>query len=286
MTLGTRETITGLVKISRMSGWIFAPIVFLVGFTFYGGILTPLAATQMVLLSFPFALFLYGTNDINDFESDKRNPRKMMLDESTWEKGMARLVERISFVIACLLLVCSLLTLNIWNLIGMILLLFFAHQYSAPPLRLKEKPPLDSFSNGVIYYYAPILLGASYNATILDFSIHVYVIFLCVMGIHSFSTVMDYSADSAAGFKTFAVAFGKRFAAFFTFLVFSLTLLFPGFQSLPVTVFLLVGMAFSIIITIYPAENIASYFLKIMAFLFIIIAIMTIMNYTAIIILR
>ena len=286
MTLGTREAITGLVKISRMSGWIFAPIVFLVGFTFYGGVLNPLAAIQLVLLSFPFALFLYGTNDVNDFESDKHNPRKMLHAESTWEKGMSSLVLRLSLVIACFLLVSSLLTLNIWNLMGMILLLFFAHQYSAPPLRLKEKPPLDSFSNGVIYYYAPILLGASYNAMILDFPIHVYIIFLCVMGIHSFSTVMDYSSVLAAGSKTFAVVFGKRFAALFTFLVFSLTLLFPGFQSLPVTTFLLGGMVFSLTIAIYPAENTASYFLKIMAVLFIILAVITILNYTSIIVLR
>lgn len=274
---------TGLVKISRISGWVFAPLVFLVGFSFYGRVLNPLAVTQILLLSFPFALFLYGINDVNDIESDKLNPRKTILGENIWEKGMASLVLKLSFVIASMLLVSSLLTLNIWNLIGMILLLFFAYQYSAPPLRLKEKPPLDSFSNGVIYYYAPLLLGFSYNATIFDFPIHVYVVFVCVMGIHSFSTVMDYNSDLVAGSKTFAVRFGKRFAAFFTFIIFSLTLLFPEFQILPVTSFLLIGILFSLIIIIYPSEKLASHFLKIMAFIFIIIAILTILSYTPII---
>jgi 4-hydroxybenzoate polyprenyltransferase len=52
------------------------------------------------------------------------------------------------------------------------------------------------------------------------------------MGVHAYSTIGDYKADKKAGYKTFATVFGKRSAAFFAFLTFTMTLFFLKIPSL------------------------------------------------------
>jgi 4-hydroxybenzoate polyprenyltransferase len=94
-----------------------------------------------------------------------------------------------------------------------------------------------------------------------------------MIGIHAFSTVMDYTADLQAGSTTFAVVFGKRLAASFPFIVFSITLQTPEFQRFPIGPCLLVGAVFSFVVVVYPSEKLAHVFLKLMALTFTLLAI-------------
>jgi 4-hydroxybenzoate polyprenyltransferase len=130
-----------------------------------------------------------------------------------------------------LLLLTSFLTLNIANIVGMVLLAFLSYFYSAPLLRFKERPPLDSFANGVGYFFLPFLLGFSFSfsfggSIINNFDVWVDIILItfCVLGFHAFTSIADYTADKKAGYKTFATVFGKRSAAFFALLTFIITL--------------------------------------------------------------
>lgn len=268
-----------LVRISRPAGWLLAPLVFLLGLTAFGAQLSPAAVLQSVLLTVPYCILLYGTNDIYDYETDKLNPRKTTPTGVTVEADLFPLVKKLSSVTAVLLLASSLISLNLLNVVAMLLLLVFYHQYSAPPLRFKEKPPLDSFSNGIIYYYAPLLLGVSYGATFLDIPIQVYYILACVMGVHSFSTVMDYGPDKLAGARTFAVAFGKRAASLFTVIVFTIAFLFSGFQGSAVGCYLISCAVLSGIITVVPSERAARYFFYSMGLAFIVVAIIEVQRY-------
>jgi 4-hydroxybenzoate polyprenyltransferase len=72
-------------------------------------------------------------------------------------------------------------------------------------------------------------LGFSYGGNILEVPGRVYLMALAVMGVHSLSTVMDYTPDKQAGYRTFAVAFGKRAAAFATLIAFVAPRLFGNF---------------------------------------------------------
>jgi 4-hydroxybenzoate polyprenyltransferase len=268
-----------LLKTSRPAGWILAPLVFLLGFTAYGVPLTPVVILQLILLTIPFCLFLYGTNDMYDYHSDKLNPRKTVADQVKVETEYFPFLRTLSIVLIVVLFTSSLLTLNLSNIIGMALLLFFAYAYSAPPLRFKERPPLDSLSNGIIYYYAPVLLGASFGITLLYLPIQVYYITACVMGIHSFSTVMDYSVDKMAGDTTFAVVFGKRVASLFTLIVFTVAFFFSGFLGTVVAYYLLFSAILAGIITIVPSEKFAEYFFYLIGIAFVIIAALEVLRY-------
>lgn len=270
-----------LIKVSRPLGWLIAPLVFLLGLTAFGTPLNPLALSQLFLLSIPYCILLYGVNDIYDYEADKLNPRKSVPDSVEMETEVFPLVKMISAIVAIILFTSAILSLNPTNIVAMSLLLFFSYFYSAPPLRFKEHPPLDSISNGILYFYAPVLLGASFGATFFDIPIQAYLITACVMGIHSFSTVMDYSADKLVGDQTFAVALGKRAAALFTVAVFIIAYIFAGFQGMIVGYFLIFCALLAGIITILPSERLTKYFFYAIGVGFGVVAVFEVLRYLA-----
>ena len=55
-----------LVKVSRPFGWVVAPLVFVIGLYYSNSSLTSLSIVQIILLSFPFSVLLYGINDLYD----------------------------------------------------------------------------------------------------------------------------------------------------------------------------------------------------------------------------
>lgn len=260
-----------LIKTSRPLGWVLAPLVFMLGYSLLQQELTILSIIQILLLSFPFCIFLYGINDIYDYNSDKINPRKKLLEGIKLDLKYHQFVKKVSKKAALILLLSSVITFNILNFAGMILLLFFSYFYSAPPLRFKEKPPLDSFANGILYFFAPFLLGFSFGGDTFP-SINLYLISACVMGIHSFSTIMDYSVDKKIGDTTFAVVYGKKTASIFALLVFSAALLFGRFEKVVVDYYLFFCGFLFLIISIFPSEKIASLFFKLIFIGFIITA--------------
>ena len=270
-----------LIQISRPLGWLVAPLVFLLGLTAFGTPLIPMAIVQVVLLSFPYCIVLYGTNDLYDYEADKVNPRKPKRDSVEMEMVMFPLIKRLSLIIVIGLLISSLATLNLTNIFAMGILLFFSYFYSAPPIRFKKWPPMDSVSNGILYFYAPVLLGASFGATIIQIPIQVYFITACVMGIHSFSTIMDYSADKLVGERTFATVYGKRVASFFTMVVFVLAYLFSGFQGMIVGYYLIVCGVLAAILTIVSSEKLGRYLFYGMGVGFGIVAVLEVLRYLA-----
>lgn len=262
-----------LIKTSRPLGWIIAPLVFLIGFSFSNTELTFLPIIQILLLSFPYCIFLYGINDIYDYESDKLNPRKKLVEGIKLNPQHHSFVKNISLSIVLLLILVSLLSLNFSNIFGVLILLFFSYFYSAPPLRFKEKPPLDSFSNTMLYFFVPFILGFSFNNSIFTIPLNVYLITICVMGIHSFSTIMDYSVDKKVSDKTFSVVFGKRLASIFAFFVFIPALIFGKFETIAVNYYLIFCSLLFLIISIFPSEKLASLFFKLIFVGFIITAI-------------
>lgn len=270
-----------LIKTSRPLGWLIAPLVFLLGLTAFGTPLSTLASLQLILLTFPYCVLLYGINDMFDYEADKLNPRKTVPDSPEMETKFFPFMKNLSLVVAIVLFASAVITLNPTNIVAMILFLFFSYFYSALPLRFKERPPLDSFSNGIIYFYAPVLLGASFGTTLLDIPIQAYFITACVMGIHSFSTVMDYSADRLAGDRTFAVALSKRVASFFTVVVFTIAYFFSGFQGSVVGYFLVFCSLLAGIITVVPSEKFAKYFFYSMGIGFSVVGVYEILRYLA-----
>lgn len=105
----------------------------------------------------------------------------------------------------------------------MIVIILISYIYSAPPIRLKTRPPLDSLANAG-YVLGPAMLGFSYGGSIISMPPQVFWIAGFVASIHAFSTLTDYETDKKIGDTTFAIEYGKH-TAILAPIAFILTLL-------------------------------------------------------------
>lgn len=156
-------------------------------------------------------------NDVYDYETDRRNPRKLT---ESFEGGVLdpvyhKDVLNAAYFSTIAILLSSLATQNHENIIATILILVIAWQYSSPPLRIKEIPILDSLSNGclvfLIWFFGFSLSGSS----ISEVPLRPIVNHLCAVAGHAIGAVVDYEADAAIGQWTIATAMGKRPVAIF-----------------------------------------------------------------------
>ncbi|TFK42595.1 UbiA prenyltransferase family [Crucibulum laeve] len=212
-----------VLKASRPPSWTFGPILFGIGIIHSGIIPKSLNVTllrlglQIAALSMPLSIVVFGINDVYDYDSDIRNPRKM---KDGPEGGILhpdhhRSVRLAAYTSTVFIILSSIITQQSQNIIATLFLTLIGWQYSAPPLRLKEQPIVDSLSNGAIVYLA-WFCGFSFSGLkISDAPSKGLMLGLCTSGIHALGAVMDMEADIAGGQKTIAVALGPRLAAVF-----------------------------------------------------------------------
>jgi len=160
----------------------------------------------------------------------------------------------------------------------MFLLLAISYFYSAPPVRLKEGPPFDSISNGVLFFLA-FSLGYSFGGDIWDIPLKIYFVAFCVMGIHSFETVMDYRVDKKAGHRTLAVVFGKRAASLFSFAAFVSALLYADIGRPYINYYFAFCSVIFLVSAISPSEKLPIFLFKLIFAGFIVTALLFVVPY-------
>ena len=251
-----------LLRVSRPIGWIFGPLVFFHGLAASQAThVAWLAWCQLIVLSFPANLVAYGINDVFDFETDRINPRKHVKGEI---EGIAlhpkyhHFVLKTAYLFSFIILISALITRDLLNIFGISVSLILSYAYSMPPVRLKERPPLDSISIGFIVFCL-FLAGFSYNKAVNDIAIQKCVPEISFTAFHAFTTIMDYSSDKATDTKTFAIVFGKRCTALFSF-IYNLLLLLLIYNSFITKWFLLVGIFSYFVLIIFPQEELARFF--------------------------
>ena len=151
----------------------------------------------------PANVFLYGVNDVFDADIDEANPKK---DDREVRYQGDRLVPALVVLtgLAGLLFLQTLPTAGAVAMVGFLLL---AVEYSAPPLRFKTTPFLDSLSNGLnvlpgVVAYAAVAGSAPPLAAVVGG-------WLWAMGMHTFSAIPDIEPDREAGIETTATYLGE-----------------------------------------------------------------------------
>jgi 4-hydroxybenzoate polyprenyltransferase len=197
-----------------------------------------------------------GLNDLYDYESDRRSRRRRSVWGAVVSEADRPLVSIAAISMAPIVLLAAAATRNAYNIAATACLVFVAWLYSVPPVRLKERPPLDSLANGVGYFLLPLVMGYSLGSDPRTMPLRFYLLALCVCGVHALATAADYEADKAAGHRTLAVRFGRRAAAACAFVAFTITLLAADFHSAAVRAYLAGGTLASLAAMLFPQDRV------------------------------
>jgi 4-hydroxybenzoate polyprenyltransferase len=197
-----------LLVLSRPRFWLYLAGPVAVGVTYgitdVGELFTPTTVALAAYFLVPANVFLYGVNDAFDADIDELNPKKEGR-EARWRGS--RLVAGTVIGSAVAGLATFAITPRVaWPYLGGFLLLSVG--YSAPPVRFKTTPFLDSVSNGLY-----ILPGAAAYATVAGSHPPLAALagaWLWTMGMHTFSAIPDIQPDRAAGIRTTATLLGEQ----------------------------------------------------------------------------
>ena len=197
---------------SRPISWINTAFPFAAGYYLISGSLDLKLLIGSLFFLIPYNLLMYGVNDVFDYESDLRNPRK---------GGIEGALLAPSLHLPVLLVALHLPVPFVWYLIGagnqvsnlvLAAVLFTVLAYSLKYLRFKEVPFLDSITSAAHFVgplvYGIALAGGNFNNSML---VMILVAFsLWGMASHAFGAVQDVKADREAGIASIATVLGAR----------------------------------------------------------------------------
>jgi 4-hydroxybenzoate polyprenyltransferase len=191
-----------LLYISRPVLWINTVGPALVGMWLTGDLWRWEALPLLIWLTLPFNLLIYGVNDVFDQETDTKNPRKgslegaKILPEEVLPIWRGVLLTNVPFLIYFVSVMPYRAAL--WILLYAVLFV----GYSAPPLRFKARPYLDSLSNAA--YAFPLVF--------VPLALESPVVWPAALGLmawsaakHTFDASQDVDEDRRVGIKTTAV---------------------------------------------------------------------------------
>jgi 4-hydroxybenzoate polyprenyltransferase len=195
-----------LFHISRPVLWINTVGPAVVGVWLTGELWRWEALPLLMWLTLPFNLLIYGVNDVFDQETDAKNPRKGTLEgakilpeevRSIWRGVLTNVPFLVYFI--------SVLPYGAVFWILLYAILFVG--YSAPPLRFKARPYLDSLSNAA-YAFPLVFVPLAFESP---------VVWPAALGLmawsaakHTFDAVQDVDEDRKVGISTTAVRLSVR----------------------------------------------------------------------------
>ena len=159
----------------------------------------------------PYNFAMYGINDVFDYQSDLRNPRKGGVEGALLDPRWHRLVLWLSGILA-LPFVVYLVVVGSWpSWIALAVSLFAVVAYSVAGLRFKERPVLDSITSSTHFVspavYGLLLGGAVWNSSLVAL-LAAYFLWGCAS--HAFGAVQDVVADREGGIASVATVIGAR----------------------------------------------------------------------------
>ncbi len=195
---------------SRPLSWVNTAFPFAAAYLMTAGFDLALVIGTLYFL-IPYNLAMYGINDVFDYESDLRNPRKGGVEGAVLDRSMHRptliavAVTNVPFLVY-LVAVGSPLS---WPVLA--ISIFAVVAYSARGLRFKEKPFLDSLTSSTHFVspavYGLALAGAAFTPQLWAL---LGAFFLWGMASHAFGAVQDVIADREGGLASVATVIGAR----------------------------------------------------------------------------
>ena len=205
------KTLRTLLVSSRPLSWVNTAFQFAAAYLLTAGRIDLAWIIGTLYFLIPYNLAMYGINDVFDYESDLRNPRKGGVEGAVLDRTMhattlrAAIATNVPFLAALVLLGGPLS----WLVVAVSVFAVIA--YSAPKLRFKERPFLDSITSSTHFVspavYGLVLAQAEFTpalwALLASF-------FLWGVASQAFGAVQDVVADRAGGIASIATVTGGR----------------------------------------------------------------------------
>ena len=213
------RTIKVLFMTSRPLSWVNTAYPFAVGYLFMGGMINVQLILGTLFFLIPYNLLMYGINDVCDYESDMRNPRKGGVEGAVTPRKYHRLIVW-SAVLSCLPFVLTLMLIGNWqSRLVLTAVLFFVVAYSATGLRFKEVPLLDSVTSS-LHFVGPLLYAYSLVGTTQAGWLAAAAFFCWGMASQAFGAVQDIVPDREAEICSIATFFGARVTVWLAMLLY------------------------------------------------------------------
>jgi 4-hydroxybenzoate polyprenyltransferase len=199
------ETLRRLAGASRPLSWVNTAYPFAAAYLLAGGRVDLVLVVGTLYFLVPYNLLMYGVNDVFDYESDLRNPRKGGLEgvvlPGRWHRTTlwAAAVSNLPFLLVLLLVGTA------WSGVALGVVVFAVVAYSAPHLRFKERPVLDSVTSST-HFVGPAVVGLAMTGEAVSGVAAVALVAFFAWGVASqaFGAVQDIGADRAAGIGSVA----------------------------------------------------------------------------------
>lgn len=203
-----RSQLSYLLALSRPRFWLYLAGPVLVGIAYAATsideLVTPVTVALFAYFLVPANVFLYGVNDVFDREIDAANPKKETKEARYRGQRIVPVAVSVSGLLVLVLV--PFVPRAAWLWLAVFVALGTA--YSAPPIRLKTTPLLDSISNGL--YVAPGAAAYAAVAGVHPPSLAVLGGWLWAMGMHTVSAIPDIDPDREMGIETTATRLGER----------------------------------------------------------------------------
>lgn len=253
---GLSGTAKMLLLSSRPVSWVNTAFPFAAAYFLTTGSIDLAFVLGTLYFLIPYNLAMYGINDVFDYESDLRNPRKGGVEGAVLDRSFHRVTLWAAVLSNAPFLVALLLLGNPLSALVLAVSVFAVIAYSAPGLRFKERPFLDSVTSST-HFVSPAVFGLVLAGAHFDIGLWAVLgaFFLWGIASQAFGAVQDIQADREGGIASIATVLGARAVVRFAVVAYLLSGLLMLLAPWPATLGGLLAVPY--ILSILPYANLS-----------------------------
>lgn len=200
-----------IVLSSRPISWINTAFPFAAAYLLASSDVDLTLVIGTVYFLIPYNLAMYGINDVFDYASDLANPRKGGIEGALLAPRIHRATLRAATLTNIPFLVYLVVIGNPTSWFWLAVSVSAVIAYSAPRLRFKERPFLDSITSST-HFVSPAIVGLALAGAPITAGTAITLIAFSLWGMaaHAFGAVQDIGPDREAGISSIATVIGAR----------------------------------------------------------------------------
>ncbi|MCC3265529.1 prenyltransferase [Arthrobacter gengyunqii] len=205
------STLRMLLVSSRPLSWVNTAYPFAAAYLITTGGIDLAWVLGTLYFLIPYNLAMYGINDVFDYESDLHNPRKGGVEGAVLDRGFHRITLWAAVATNVPFLIALILLGNPLSWLVLAVSVFAVVAYSAPGLRFKERPFLDSITSST-HFVSPAVYGLVLAGAVFTPGLWAVLgaFFLWGMASQAFGAVQDVVPDREGGISSIATVLGAK----------------------------------------------------------------------------